>query len=203
MRGLLLLALIVLIVYVLYTNGTLNQLIPGLPDPNSTPEIVITVREPNSSRTTITPAPDAMTLQPTIIIAPPMVTIETPATAPLDTLTPTPLPAQPTVPPPTIITFEPAPTLAASTTPTPASNFPLKIETPLDGETLQASPWLVIGETQPNALVSVNDVIGFANAEGRFALSVPLTEGPNVLEIIASNTVGEQVFVIVTVLYQP
>lgn len=195
MRALLLLILIVLVVYLLYTNGTLSELIPGLPDPKSTPAISVTFSAPIRIDASATPAPAETLSAPTL--APP-------APAPVvDTPTASPLPAQPSVPPPTIIIVEAPPTLAVSTTPTPASDFPLSVETPLDGETLRASPWLVIGQTQPNALVSVNDVIGFANAEGRFGLRVTLQEGANVLEVIASNAAGEQVHVILTVLYQP
>jgi hypothetical protein len=192
MKNLLLLALIVLLVYVLYTNGTLSNLVPGLPDPNATPAIEVTIAAPIRIDATASARPDALD----------------PAISPTDTLpaelpTSTPLPAQATVPPPTIIVLEPPPTLPIAPTPTPASVFPLTIETPRDGETLHASPWLVIGQTQSNALVSINDVVGFANAEGRFGLSVALQEGVNVLEVIASNTAGEQVFVILTVVYQP
>jgi len=188
MKNLLLLALIALVVYLLYTNGTLSNVIPGLSDPDSTPVISVTIIAPFGMDATATPRP-----------------VESlPAPASIGDLpTATPIPALATLPPPTIIVFEPPPTLAVSTTPTPASNFPLTIETPRDGETVRASPWLVIGQTQPDAIVSVNDVVGFADAEGRFSLPVPLQEGANVLEILASNAAGEQVFVILTVLYQP
>lgn len=189
MRTLLLLALIALAVYVLYSNGLLSQVIPNLPPPDSTPVISVTIVSPYRAGVDATPG-----------ASDPLATAQAPIGEPA---TATPLPPQPTLPPPTIIVQEPAPTLAVSTTPTPASDFPLKVETPLDGETVHVSPWLVVGQTQADALVSVNDVIGFANAEGRFSLSVPLQEGVNVLEVLASNAAGEQVFVILTVLYQP
>ena len=77
------------------------------------------------------------------------------------------------------------------------------MDTPHDGDTTNTSPLLVTGVTAPNAIVSVNDVVGVANGEGRFDLLVPLQAGPNVLEIIASEPNGQQTFVIVTVMYQP
>jgi hypothetical protein len=195
MRALLLLVLIVLVVYLLYSNGTLSNLIPSLPDPNATPAISVTISAPIRLDGSATPAPVDTFASPAALA---------PTSAPvLGAPTASPLPAQPTLPPPTITVFEPPPTLAIETTPTPASDFPLVVETPLDGETLRASPWLVIGRTQPGALVSVNDVIGFANDEGRFALEIVLQEGVNVLEILASNAAGEQVFLILTVVYQP
>jgi len=196
MRALLIIVLVILIVYLLYTNGALSRLVPGLPDPKATPEIVVTLAppvrmDPLARATTPAPGEPIETVLPSPSPTPPFVD------------TPTPLPAQPTLPPPTIIVPEVPPTLVVSTTPTPASNFPLTVETPRDGETVNASPWLVVGQTQPGALVSVNDVVGFANGEGRFGLPVALLPGLNVLEVIASNAAGEEVFVILTIVYQP
>ncbi|HET7090948.1 MAG TPA: hypothetical protein VFL17_20140 [Anaerolineae bacterium] len=196
MRTLLIVVLVILVVYLLYSNGTLSRLIPGLPDPKVTPQILVTlvppVRiDPLAGVTTPSPAEPAETPIPSPTPTPVIVDVATP------------LPAQPTLPPPTIIVPEIPPTLAVSTTPTPASIFPLTIDTPRDGETVSASPWLVVGQTQPGALVSVNDAVGFANDEGRFSLPAALLPGVNVLEVIASNTAGEEVFVILTVVYQP
>ena len=187
MKNLLLLALLVLAAYLLYTSGIASRLLQGQVDPNATPEI-------------------SVTLYPVVIesSATPAQSNPTPTPIPIGDLpTATPAPTLATLPPPTIIVPEPAPTLAVETTPTASATFTLTVETPRDGETLRFSPALVIGQTQPNVLVSVNDSVGFANAEGRFSLSLPLPEGPNVLEVIASNALGEQVFVILTVLYQP
>lgn len=182
MRTLLGLLLIAIVVYLLYTNGLLDEALQSLNEamgPTST--IAIQVQSPNLDATGTRPAD---------------------ARGPMPTSTGEPLPTA-TFPPPTIIIPEPPPTLAVSTTPTPASSFPLLIEQPADGQTLNATPAVIVGRTQPQALVSVNDVVGFADGEGHFTLSVDLEEGPNVLEILASNINGEQVFVILTVLYNP
>ncbi len=108
-----------------------------------------------------------------------------------------------TPPPPTIIIPAIPPTLAVATTPTPSSLFIITIDAPREGETVRATPLTVSGQTAPNAVVSANDAVAIADAQGRFTLTVPLDLGPNVLEIIASKTSGEQVFAILTVLYQP
>ncbi len=108
-----------------------------------------------------------------------------------------------TPPPPTIIIPEIPPTLALPNTPTPTMPFTITLDAPRDGETTNASPLLVSGFTIPNAIVSVNDTVGLAAADGRFALTVPLEPGPNVLEIIASKPTGDQTSLILTVLYQP
>ena len=107
--------------------------------------------------------------------------------------------------PPTPEVVVPAvpPTLAIPNTPTPSMNFKITLDSPHDGETTNTSPLLVTGNAMPNAVVSVNDVVGVANGEGRFDLMVPLQVGPNVLEVIASQPDGQQTFLIVTVMYQP
>ena len=202
MKNLLLLALIALAAYLLYTSGTLSRLLEGQIDLNSTPEISVTIYPPviESTGTSGAGSPDGGTGSiPTPTFSNP--TVRLPPVG--DPPTATPLPTDTPLPPPTIIIPEPPPTLGPEPTPTASSTFTITVETPRDGETLRFSPVLVIGQTQPDALVSVNDSVGFANAEGRFSLSLPLQEGPNVLEVIASNAAGEQVFVILTVLYQP
>lgn len=193
MRILLLLALIALAAYLLYTSGVAARLLPETidftPGPTATLRVTIypVVIEGSSSPIQNSPVPTAaLTIAPT-----------------LDLSTPTPILTDTPLPPPTIIIPEPPPTLGPEPTPTASSTFTITVETPRDGETLRFSPALVVGQTQPDALVSVNDTVGFANAEGRFSLSVPLREGPNILEVLASNIAGEQVFVILTVLYQP
>jgi hypothetical protein len=193
MRILLLLALIALAAYLLYTSGVAARLLPEAidftPGPTSTIRVTIFPVVIEGSSVPIQGSP----------LPPPA----SPAAPTLDLSTPTPIPTDTPLPPPTIIIPSPPPTLGPLPTPTASSTFTITVETPRDGETLRFSPVLVVGQTQPDALVSVNDVVGFANAEGRFSLSVPLREGPNILEVLASNIAGEQVFVILTVLYQP
>ncbi|HET7376932.1 MAG TPA: hypothetical protein VFK30_09505 [Anaerolineae bacterium] len=191
MKNLLALAAIVLIAYYVYTSGILSRAVQSNPS-NDNSKISVTVYSPFGTGSTKTPRSNQVTSTP----LPP---INATATSVPVNIEPTPF----TPPPPTIIVPIPAPTLAAVTTPTPSSAFTLTLETPHDGETLHISPVLVIGQTSPGAVVSVNDAVSIANPQGRFSLAVPLQEGPNVLEVIASDSAGEQVFVILTVLYQP
>lgn len=191
MKNLLALAAIVLIAYYVYTSGILSRAVQSNPS-NDNSRISVTVYSPYGTGSTKTPRSNQTTSTP----LPP---INATATSAPVNIEPTPF----TPPPPTIIVPIPAPTLAAVTTPTPSSAFTLTLETPHDGETLHVSPVLVIGQTSPGAVVSVNDAVSIANPQGRFSLAVPLQEGPNVLEVIASDSAGEQVFVILTVLYQP
>jgi hypothetical protein len=193
MKNLLALAAIVLIAYYVYTSGILTRAVQSNPNPDNA-QISVTVYSPYGTGSTKTPRPN-QTKAPATALPP----IDATPRPPAATIEPTPF----TPPPPTIIIPQPAPTLAVADTPTPSSAFTLTVETPHDGETLHVSPVSVIGQTAPGAVVSVNDVVTIANPQGRFNVSVPLQEGPNVLEVIASNASGEEVYIILTVLYQP
>jgi hypothetical protein len=201
MKNFIILILLGVIAYLLVTSGVLNravqsvpQLLVSTPNPNETPQISVTVYSPYGTGGK-TPSPNAT---PTPRYEPPP-TVITPIAQP------TSIPDVPIFVPPTPIVVVPEvpPTLALPNTPTPAANFRITLDAPHDGDTIKTSPLRVTGVTVPSAIVSVNDVVGVANGEGRFDLMVPLEVGPNVLEIIASQPNGQQAFVIVTVMYQP
>lgn len=205
MKNLIILILLAVIAYLLYTSGILSRavrsvqdMVVGTPDPNATPEIFVTVYSPYGvgSETRVAPAPPATSVivRPTAPAPQPVLPQPAPSIEPPATITP---------PPPTIIIPAVPPTLAVATTPTPSGVFVITIDAPREGETVRTSPLAVIGQTAPNAVVSVNDAVAIAGPDGRFNLSVALEAGPNVLEIIASKSSGEQVFAILTVLYQP
>ncbi len=201
MKNLLILILLAVVAYLLYTSGTLSRAVKSvqtvvpalgtLTSDGATPEISVTVYSPYGTGRT----PD-----------PVQVTIVAPPVAPIATAQP--IPIEPTAflitpPPPTIIIPAIPPTLAVATTPTPSALFVITVDSPREGETVRATPLTVRGQTTPGAVVSANDAVAIADAQGRFELTVPLDPGPNVLEIIASKTTGEQVFAILTILYQP
>lgn len=200
MKNFIILLLLGIIAYLLYTSGILNravqsvpQLLNGTPNPNATPQIRITVYSPygtggQTPGANSTPSPGS---QPPVGVTP-----NSQSTG---------IPDVPIFVPPTpvVVVPEAPPTLALPNTPTPAVKFTITLDAPHDGETTNVSPLLVTGTALPNAIVSVNDVVGVANGEGRFNLMVPLQVGPNVLEVIASQPDGQQSFVIVTVMYQP
>lgn len=201
MKNFIILVLLGIVAYLLLTSGVLNravqsvpQLLASTPGPYETPQISVTVFSPYGTGGT-TPGP-SVTSVPGRAPAPLVITPEA---------QPTSIPDVPIFVPPTPIVVVPQvpPTLALPNTPTPAATFPIKLDTPRDGETTNTSPLLVKGVTVPNAVVSANDVVGVANGEGRFSLTVPLQAGPNVLEVIASQPNGQEAFVIVTVMYQP
>lgn len=59
------------------------------------------------------------------------------------------------------------------------------------------------GRTTVDALLSVNDRVLEVDEQGRFALSMDLEEGPNVIEVVASNALGEQFDEVLLVIYEP
>ena len=61
----------------------------------------------------------------------------------------------------------------------------------------------VSGTASPNAVVSVNDNVIVAGADGRFVTTVSLDEGPNLIEVITSNNSGNQLSAEITVTYEP
>ena len=198
MKNIIILILLGIVAYLLYTSGILDravqsvpQLLVSTPNPNETPRISVTVYSPYGTGTK-TPAPNTM---------------PAPSLAPRAAITlipqPTAIPDVPIFVPPTPVIIVPdvPPTLPLPNTPTPAAAFQVTLDAPHDGDTANISPLPVKGVTVPNAVVSVNDVVGMADGEGRFYLAVPLQAGPNVLEVIASQPNGQQAFVIVTVMY--
>lgn len=193
MKNLLILILLAVVAYMLYTSGTLSRAVKS-----------VQTAVPSLATLTGDGAPPEIS----VTVYSPYGTGHAPAPAPVTVVAPRPIAIEPTAfvitpPPPTIILPAAPPTLAVATTPTPSSLFVITVDSPREGETVRATPLTVRGQTTPGAVVSANDAVAIADPQGRFALMAPLDPGPNVLEIIASKTSGEQVFAILTVLYQP
>lgn len=74
---------------------------------------------------------------------------------------------------------------------------------PQDGDTVDIAVVTVQGEAPPETVVSVNDDILVVGADGHFESNVALEEGPNVVEIVASDLAGNEVSFVVPVAYQP
>jgi uncharacterized protein YfaP (DUF2135 family) len=114
----------------------------------------------------------------------------------------TPAPANTQTPSPTataIVAPTSAPTEA--TTATAARAFFLEVTAPGDEEVLRTSPVEVQGRTMPDAVVSVNGEAVEVDADGQFLRSVALEEGPNTIEVIASDFQGNQESVVLTVIF--
>lgn len=73
----------------------------------------------------------------------------------------------------------------------PESLF-LEITAPKDEIVLNESSLVVLGQTVADAVVSVNGQSVELDANGNFAATVALEQGPNAIEIIASDFRGNQ-----------
>jgi len=105
----------------------------------------------------------------------------------------------------------PRPSAARSLTPSaqktlvPVSVPPLTllVKSPLDESIVSASTITVIGSTSPNAVVSVDGQLATVDAAGNFQLAVTLDEGPNIIEVVASDINGNELSAILSIIYQP
>lgn len=87
---------------------------------------------------------------------------------------------------------------------TPSANaLFLQVTSPADKSVVNTSSVQVTGRTQPGAYVTSNDSFVQAGSDGTFSASVTLVEGPNTIDVIASNQAGDVVSVTLTVTYIP
>jgi hypothetical protein len=84
-----------------------------------------------------------------------------------------------------------------------SGSLTVKLIEPQDGDTVDTDVVTVKGEAPPETVVSVNDDILVVGADGKFESDVALEEGPNVVEIVASDLDGNEVTFVVPVTYQP
>ncbi len=113
---------------------------------------------------------------------------------------PTSTPAPTPTPEPTA-----TPTPSPTPTPTPApSEFILQIVEPVSAETITSSPTITIqGRTRADAAITVNDGFATPDLDGIFTAEVALEIGPNIIEIVASISTGEELSQVLTIVYIP
>jgi len=93
------------------------------------------------------------------------------------------------------------PTVAGGTA--EASGLWLQILSPLDEAVVDTLEVDVTGSAPAGSVISVNDEILIVGADLQFKTTVPLEEGPNLIEIIASDENGNELSVMLTVTYEP
>ena len=72
------------------------------------------------------------------------------------------------------------------------AGFFLTVTQPPDNSIIDIDKVEVRGHSTPGAVVSVNNEIAIADTRGIFAMTITLEEGPNVIEIIASDDEGNE-----------
>jgi len=70
--------------------------------------------------------------------------------------------------------------------------LPLTVTSPIDSATLSISTVTVQGRTTPGATVTVNGNSDVADANGNFSIDVSLDNGPNAIDVIATDDSGNQ-----------
>jgi hypothetical protein len=94
------------------------------------------------------------------------------------------------------------PEAAASQVQSPAdSKFLLEIIEPQDSSVVKTQTVRVRGTTLPDADVRVNEQFVIVDATGAFTVMVSLETGPNSIEVIATDTAGNEEFHLITVIY--
>ncbi len=101
----------------------------------------------------------------------------------------------------------PTPSPVPTLTSTSSTALFLKVTSPQNQSTVSTASITVSGSTIPGAVVSVsvdsNVVVADVDQNGNFQAVVTLAEGPNFIEIDASDPLGNQVSTNVSVVYAP
>jgi len=85
----------------------------------------------------------------------------------------------------------------------PTAGLPFALYYPPDGLEVSTETVLVAGGTRPDAVVGVNGDPVEINALGIFSTTVTLEEGPNFIEVVATDIQGNVRFQTVAVFYLP
>jgi len=79
----------------------------------------------------------------------------------------------------------------------------LQIISPLDEAVVDTPQVDVLGSAPAGAVISVNDEILIVGVDQQFKVTVPLEDGPNLIEVIASDEDGNEVSALLTITYEP
>ncbi len=86
---------------------------------------------------------------------------------------------------------------------TPQAGFFLTVSQPAGDSIISVGKVEVVGHTSPSAVVSVNGEIVEVDGEGNFTTMVVLEEGPNIIEVIASDLEGNEESRVFVIIYAP
>lgn len=79
----------------------------------------------------------------------------------------------------------------------------LRLLSPQDGEVVNTPSIRLRGFAPPESVITINDEIFLVGPEGEFEIPLTLEEGPNVIEIVASDLLGNEESIVLVVTYQP
>ena len=84
----------------------------------------------------------------------------------------------------------------------PVAALPFSLLYPMDGIEVKEPSILVVGVTSPDVIVGVNGILVEVNARGVFSTTVPLEEGDNLIEVVATD-IREVRFQTIVVFHTP
>jgi len=123
--------------------------------------------------------------------------------------TPTMVPSAPTtnsvtsLPQEVIPSTDIQPTSTLISTPESSGTLWLQVLSPQDEVVVNTPQMDVIGSAPAGAVVSVNDEILLVGVDGQFKTTISLDEGPNLIEVVASDDTGNETYLLLTVTYEP
>ena len=79
----------------------------------------------------------------------------------------------------------------------------LRVLSPEDGETVNTPTIKIKGQAPAETVVTLNDQFLVVSADQSFEVEFNLEEGPNLIEIVASDLNGNEVFIPLTIEYEP
>jgi hypothetical protein len=94
------------------------------------------------------------------------------------------------------------PTPVPTPTTLPAA-LSLEVSSPRDNSIVRSAEIPVTGQTSPDATVSVNGQLADVDSSGSFEALLALEEGPNLIEVIATDLAGDVRSQVWTVIYIP
>jgi hypothetical protein len=79
----------------------------------------------------------------------------------------------------------------------------IQLFSPQDEEVFDVPQIEVSGKAPVGTVISINDQIIVVSGNGDFSVPVLLEEGPNVIELVASDLDGNELDIMLTVVYEP
>lgn len=121
--------------------------------------------------------------------------------APFSTISPTlELATKPSLP---TLPLTEIPVIEGDPTPLVSGSLWLQILSPQDEAVVDSPQISIEGRAPAEAVVTINDVILIVDADQQFKTTLTLEEGPNLIEIIASDVQGNQISFAMVVIFEP
>ena len=95
------------------------------------------------------------------------------------------------------------PTQTVVSTPVTLGSLWLQVLSPQDETVINLPQVDVIGSAPAGTVVSINEEILIVGDDQQFKITVSLDEGPNLIEIVASDENGNEMSLLLTVTYEP